>query len=108
MLPRRAGRRPDGARRRGPDPEAELRARLLLYRAYRDAGRRLADGALGRGSACSGASPAAARAAGLAGARPADAPPLDPSRLVGALDAPRRRSRRHRRRRPRSCRARSR
>ena len=49
MLPRRA----DPATRpaladEGPDPEAELRARLLLYRAYRDAGRRLADGALER------------------------------------------------------------
>ncbi|MBM4409308.1 MAG: hypothetical protein FJ038_12120, partial [Chloroflexi bacterium] len=30
-----------------PDPEAELRARLLLYRAHRDAGRRLVDAASG-------------------------------------------------------------
>ena len=33
--------------------------------------------------------PGAARAAGLAGARPADAPPIDPARLAGALAAPR-------------------
>src|SRR4051812_5749033 len=45
MLPREP--RPDaiGDPDEGPDPEAELRARLLLYRAYRDAGRRLADDA---------------------------------------------------------------
>ena len=41
---------------RAPDPEAELRARLLLYRAHRDAGLRLADGAPSRGSGCSAAS----------------------------------------------------
>ena len=32
----------------GPDPEAELRARLILYRAFRDAGTRLLDGAQAR------------------------------------------------------------
>ena len=31
----------------GPDPEAELRARLILYRAFRDAGARLLDGGPG-------------------------------------------------------------
>ena len=31
-----------------PDPEAELRKRLILYRAHRDAGLRLAEGALER------------------------------------------------------------
>ncbi|HJW21945.1 MAG TPA: ScpA family protein, partial [Candidatus Limnocylindrales bacterium] len=68
----------------GPDPEAELRARLLLYRAYRDAGATLQALALERigvfrreGST--------AQAAALAGARPADAPPLDASVLAGAL-----------------------
>jgi segregation and condensation protein A len=68
----------------GPDPEAELRARLLLYRAHRDAGRRLADDALDRiGLFRREAS--VARAAGLAGARPVDAPPTDPAALVDAL-----------------------
>ena len=44
----RGGPRPDptALADEGPDPEAELRARLILYRAYRDAGLRLADGAL--------------------------------------------------------------
>jgi segregation and condensation protein A len=84
MLPRRVETDPTGETDDAPDPEAELRARLLLYRAYRDAGRRLAAGAetrigLFRREA------AAARAAALAGARPADAPPLDPARLAGAL-----------------------
>src|SRR4029078_9095624 len=86
-------------------PEAELRARLLLYRAYRDAGVRLADEALlrvglfrrepgaahdaplhRRGASFSRRDPGAAHAAALAGARPADAPALDPLRLVRALD----------------------
>ena len=68
----------------GPDPEQALRERLLLYRAYRDAGNLLQALALERigtfrreGSA--------AQAAALAGARPADAPPLDPATLVAAL-----------------------
>ena len=67
-----------------PDPEAELRARLLLYRAYRDAAQRLAEGALQR-IGLFRREPGAARASGMAGARPADAPPIDPARLVGAL-----------------------
>ena len=68
----------------GPDPEQALRRRLLLYRAYRDAGNVLQALALERvgmfrreGSA--------AQAAALAGARPADGPPLDPSVLLAAL-----------------------
>lgn len=68
----------------GPDPEQALRERLLIYRAYRDAGNVLQALALERigtfrreGSA--------AQAAALAGARPADAPPLDPATLVAAL-----------------------
>jgi segregation and condensation protein A len=68
----------------GLDPEAELRARLLLYQAHRDAGRRLADGALER-IGLFRREAGAARAAGLAGARPADAPPIDPMRLVDSL-----------------------
>jgi segregation and condensation protein A len=68
----------------GPDPEAQLRARLILYRAHRDAGLRLAEAAV----ACVGLfrrEPGAARAAGLAGARPTDVRPIDPTRLVESL-----------------------
>jgi segregation and condensation protein A len=68
-----------------PDPEAELRARLLLYRAYRDAGGRLLDEAQGR-IGLFRREPAASAAAGLAGARTSDAPPLSSSLLVTALD----------------------
>lgn len=67
-----------------PDPEAELRARLILYRAHRDAGLRLADEALRR-IGLFRREPATARAAGLAGATPADAPPIDAARLARAL-----------------------
>jgi segregation and condensation protein A len=67
-----------------PDPEAALRARLLLYRAHRDAGLRLAEGALER-IGLFRREPSLARAAGVAGARPADAPPIDPARLAAAL-----------------------
>jgi segregation and condensation protein A len=84
MLPRRPVLDPTALADEGPDPEAELRARLLLYRAYRDAGQRLAEGALSRVGLFR-REPGAARAAGLAGARPADAPPIDPARLVAAL-----------------------
>jgi segregation and condensation protein A len=70
----------------GPDPEAELRERLLLYRRFRDAG-----AALGTRLAGSFAlfhrEAAAASASALAGARPGAGPPLDPSLLVTALDA---------------------
>jgi len=67
------------------DPEAELRARLLLYRAHRDAGVRLAQEALRRVGLFR-REPGTAHAAGLAGARPAEASRLDPVRLVRALD----------------------
>jgi len=67
-----------------PDPEAELRKSLLLYRAHRDAGLRLAEGALQRIGVFR-REPGAARAAGMGGARPADAPPIDPGCLAGAL-----------------------
>ncbi len=85
MLPRRPADDPtttdaDDA----PDPEAELRARLILYRAHRDAGRRMADEAERR-IGLFRREPGAARAAGMAGAIPADAPPLDPARLGEAL-----------------------
>ena len=67
------------------DPEAELRARLLLYRAHRDAGLRLAEEAIRRVGLFR-REPGTAHAAGLAGARPAEASRLDPARLVRALD----------------------
>ena len=69
----------------GIDPEAELRARLIVYRAHRDAGLRLAETALRR-IGLFRREPGAAHAAGLAGARPVDAPSIDPDRLVRALD----------------------
>jgi segregation and condensation protein A len=70
----------------GPDPEAELRARLILYRAFRDAGTRLLDEAHGRVGLWH-REPTAARAAGVAGARPPTAAPLDPAILVQALES---------------------
>ena len=84
MLPRQTTADPTALADEGPDPEVELRARLILYRAYRDAGQRLAEGALLR-IGLFRREPGAARAAGFAGARPADAPPLDPARLVSAV-----------------------
>ncbi len=86
MLPRRTEPLdPTALTDEGIDPEVELRARLILYRAHRDAGLRLADGALRR-IGLFRREPAAAHAAALAGARPIDAPTLDPIRLVRALD----------------------
>jgi segregation and condensation protein A len=85
MLPRRGpAEPPESLLDEGVDPEAELRARLLLYRAHRDAGQRLAAIALER-TGLFRREPGAARAAGLAGARPADAPPLPPDLLIRAL-----------------------
>jgi segregation and condensation protein A len=68
----------------GIDPEAELRGRLILYRAYRDAGLRLAAEGLRR-IGLFRREPGVAHAAGLAGARPVDAPPLDPTLLARAV-----------------------
>jgi segregation and condensation protein A len=85
MLPRQTGPTdPTALVDEGVDPEAELRARLLLYKAFRDAGTRLADGALER-IGLFRREPGAAHAAALAGARPVDAPPLDAARLPAAL-----------------------
>jgi segregation and condensation protein A len=70
----------------GADPEAELRARLLLYRAFRDAGAALHGAAVARVGLFR-REPAAALAAGLAGAATAPStPPLDPTVLIRALD----------------------
>jgi segregation and condensation protein A len=66
-----------------PDPEAELRARLLEYRRFRDAGLALGDrigvDRLFRRDA------EVAAVAGRAGARPPERPPLLASVLAGAL-----------------------
>jgi segregation and condensation protein A len=85
ILPRRVVEAPGVLAEDEPDPEAELRARLLLYRAHRDAGRRILDTAILRVGLFR-REPTIAAAAGKAGARPADGPPLDPAILVRALD----------------------
>jgi len=85
ILPRRVEEAPGVVPEDEPDPEAELRARLLLYRAHRDAGRRLQETAILRVGLFR-REPGAAAAAGQAGARPPDGPPLDPAVLVRALD----------------------
>ena len=84
ILPRRVELAPGVLPEDEPDPEAELRARLLIYRAHRDAGRRLQDEAIERVGLFR-REPSAASAAALAGARPADAPPLDAVLLGQAL-----------------------
>jgi segregation and condensation protein A len=66
------------------DPEEELRARLVEYRRYRDAGLRLG-ARLAVGLAGFRREPSAALAAGIAGARAPQEPPLDPALLVAAL-----------------------
>ena len=69
----------------GPDPEAELRERLILYRMYRDAGRDL-KGRLESAWEVFRREPIAAVASAKAGSRPDEGPPLDPSILASALD----------------------
>lgn len=68
----------------GPDPEAALRERLILYRMYRDAGRDL-KGRLESGWEVFRREPIAAVASAKAGSRPDEGPPLDPAVLVDAL-----------------------
>jgi segregation and condensation protein A len=70
----------------GLDPEAELRARLILYRAFRDAGRGLLDDAQAKVGLFH-REPSVSRAAGLAGARPPMTKPMPVSRLTDALAA---------------------
>jgi segregation and condensation protein A len=85
MLPRQAPAGAVALPDEGLDPEAELRARLLLYRAYRDAGTSLAEEALRRVGLFR-REPGVAHSAAMAGARPIDAPPLSPGLLVRALN----------------------
>jgi segregation and condensation protein A len=68
-----------------PDPEADLRARLIEYRRYRDGGLALGERYLAERLFRRDAEVAAI--AGRAGARPPERPPLPPSALVGALTA---------------------
>jgi segregation and condensation protein A len=86
LLPRRKDEAAVALPDEGPDPEAELRARLILYRAFRDAGVRLLQDAQVKVGLWH-REPSIARAAGVAGARPPAAPPLPVSVLVDALDA---------------------
>ena len=85
MLPRRVAEGAQALVDDGVDPEAELRARLILYRAFRDAGTHLHDEAQRRVGLFH-REPAAARAAGVSGARPPVTEPLSPGLLVEALD----------------------
>jgi segregation and condensation protein A len=84
MLPRPAGPIASAADE-APDPEAELRARLILYRAYRDAGVALRAIALERVGMFR-REPAVAVAAGRAGAVSAPEPPMDVEVLARSLD----------------------
>ncbi len=85
ILPRREEAGPGVLADEGPDPEEELRARLIAYRAYRDAGARLQAEANER-IGLFRREPAAALAAAVAGARPISLPPLDPASLARALE----------------------
>ena len=67
-----------------PDPEAALRARLLIYKAYRDAGAVLQAIAVERIGVFRRET-SAATASAMAGARPADSPPLASALLPDAL-----------------------
>jgi segregation and condensation protein A len=84
MLPRQPATTPSADDDEIGDPEAELRARLLLYRAYRDAGLALAEIAHVRVGLFRREAGVAA-AAGVAGAIAPAGPPLDPRLLTGAL-----------------------
>ena len=67
-----------------PDPEAELRARLIEYRRFRDAGAALGE-RLGAARLFHRDAEIASQA-GKAGARPPERPPLPPGSLAHALD----------------------
>ena len=83
LLPRPPAEEVPGAGDEQLNPEEELRARLLEYRRYRDAGLRLALRLAGGG--LFRREPGVAAAAGLAGAQPPAGPPLDVALLAGAL-----------------------
>jgi segregation and condensation protein A len=68
----------------GVDPERELRERLLIYRAYRDAGATLQASALASGGLFR-REPTVAAASAVAGAQPSGGPALDPGLLPKAL-----------------------
>lgn len=68
------------------DPEEDLRRRLVEYRMFRDAGRRLSD-LLGAGATLFHREPAIAAAAGRANARPDEGPPTNAQILADALAA---------------------
>lgn len=68
----------------GPDPQEQLRERLVLYRTYRDASLRLAARS-DSGSALFHREGVSALASANAGSRPARVSPLDPEVLGGAL-----------------------
>jgi len=84
LLPRRVDPAAQPMPEDEPDPEAELRARLILYRAYRDAGVRIQADALERVGLFH-REPSAAHARAVADARPAEGPPADVALLVRAL-----------------------
>ena len=86
MLPRPPATPETAFEDEGADPEAELRARLLLYRAFRDAGTALHATAVER-LGLFRREPSAALAAGIVAAATAPSiTPLDPAILVRALD----------------------
>lgn len=85
LLPRRVVEGAVPLADEGLDPEAELRARLILYRAFRDAGNLLLQEARQRVGLFHREA-VLSRAAGLAGARPPAAAPLSPDLLLAALD----------------------
>jgi segregation and condensation protein A len=70
----------------GPDPEAQLRERLILYRRFRDAGAHLA-ARLEIGWTVFHRETGGATDPALLGLRPPDGPPLDPELLRAALTA---------------------
>jgi len=87
ILPRAVSQPPGALPEDEPDPEAELRARLLVYRAHRDAGRVLQELAIER-IGLFRREPGVAAAAGRAGARPPDGPPLDVGVLIAGIQHP--------------------
>lgn len=85
LLPRPPSPRATEAADEEADPEAELRARLLLYRAYRNAGLALQAAAIERVGAFR-REPTVAAAAGRAGSSRVPLDRLDPALLISALD----------------------